>query len=94
VELRKQPLAGPATASQKDFDKFMKNAVGDEAKTLFAPPSEAEIAAFIVPYQGQNKHSGNTGIYYDFGTTKEDFMLTGLHGCTAAVIVVSSATFF
>jgi hypothetical protein len=91
VELTKQPLANPATASQKDFENFIINAANKPTnKPLFKKPTNAEVAAFIVPYQQKDYHSGNTGFYYEFGTRKQDFILTGLHGCTAAVIVVSS----
>jgi hypothetical protein len=95
VQLTKQTLTNPATASQKDFNTFMNAAVKKTTnKELFDGPTDAEIAAFVVKYQEKDYHSGNTGFYYDFGTKKQDFILTGLHGCTAAVIVVSITCIF
>jgi hypothetical protein len=66
----------------------MKGLARPPNKSLFRKPTNQEIAAFTVPYGGRNFHSGLTGIFYEFGAEKNDFFLTGLHGCTAVIIVV------
>ncbi|KAF1825922.1 uncharacterized protein K489DRAFT_376311 [Dissoconium aciculare CBS 342.82] len=93
--LSKQPLQNPATTSQENFETFMASMIdestrtrnGERVNTLFREPSNEEIAAFTIAYQGSNFHSGTTGFYYEFGSKKNDFYITGLHGCTAVVIV-------
>jgi hypothetical protein len=96
--LSKQPLQNPATTSQENFETFMASMIdestrtrnGERVNTLFREPSNEEIAAFTIAYQGSNFHSGTTGFYYEFGSKKNDFYITGLHGCTAVVIVVGN----
>jgi hypothetical protein len=73
----------------------MKASIDDERDTgevgdLFLTPTDADIAAFTIDYQGKQFRSGTTGVYYDLKNKARDFVMTELHGCTAVIVIVCS----
>lgn len=87
-KVKKQQLRNPKDDSDGQFDRFMKSYVGKDQQ-LYIVPRPSEYNSWKINFKGKRTPIGATGVWHDFTDRSQNFIMQGLTGCTAIIIVVS-----
>ncbi|SMY24053.1 unnamed protein product [Zymoseptoria tritici ST99CH_1A5] len=84
---RKHPLANPKSDSDGSFTQFIGRFV-NIAETLYIEPKE-QVEKWTTKVGNRDVGISATGVWHAFGDQAENFVMQGLSGCTAIIIISS-----
>ncbi|KJY00692.1 hypothetical protein TI39_contig316g00001 [Zymoseptoria brevis] len=87
--VRRQPLAEPRGPTDADFAEFVDDTFPDHAQRLAITPTQRQLDTWKIKWNNRDVPVSTTGVRRSFGDKSQDFVVQGLSGCTAIIIISS-----